>query len=137
MWDTEIIPNEDHLFYRLHKSFIVDGEVLPGAFQERGEGEQRGMSTDWEKYSTADEALLRSKNPAENGIVVFAAGEIRSVASLEVAYTPLHDNHAHSHIKGIPQEKQLKTQARFLLKRLFKWRIEPENVDLTKNRWNF
>ncbi len=68
MWEIEFIPDEDHLFYRLHKSFILEGEVLPGAFQERGEGEQRGMSTDWEKYSTADDALQRSKIPNENGI---------------------------------------------------------------------
>ncbi len=122
MWPIEQIPNEDLLFYRIHKSFVVDGEVVPGAFQERGEGEMRGMSTDWEKYATARDAWLRSKIPADNGIVEFAVGEIRA-ADLEVVHAPLFDNRAHSHIKGIPHDGQLRTQARLKLKRLFKWKI--------------
>ena len=44
MWPAELIPDEDLLFYRIHKSFIVNGELVPGAFQERGEGDARGMS---------------------------------------------------------------------------------------------
>ncbi|TAK35723.1 MAG: hypothetical protein EPO28_14335 [Saprospiraceae bacterium] len=137
MWEIESIPDETHLFYRLHKSFIVEGEVLPGAFQERGEGNERGMSTDWAKYSTAGEALHRSKAPHENAIVQFHVGKIRSLPSLEVVHAPMADNRAHCHIKGIPHERQLKTQVRFLLKRSFKWCIEPEDTLLTKNDWNF
>jgi len=38
MWQIEQIPDADRLFYRIHKSFVVDGEIIPGAFQERGEG---------------------------------------------------------------------------------------------------
>ena len=79
MWLIERIPDEDRLFYRIHKSYIVEGEVVPGAFQERGEDDTRGMSTDWEKYSTAESAWLRSKIPTDNGIVEFIVGEIRAI----------------------------------------------------------
>ena len=122
MQPIEHIPDEDRLFYRIHKSYIVEGEVVPGAFQERGEDDARGMSTDWEKYSTAEAAWLRSKFPTDNGIVEFVVGDVRAI-DLEVAHAPLPDNQAHSHIKGIPHEGQLKTQARLKLKRLFKWSI--------------
>ena len=123
MWPIEQISGDDHLFYRIHKSYVVDGEVVPGAFQERGEGDGRGMSTDWERYSTAEASWLRSKLPAENGIGEFIAAEVRAI-DLEVSPVPLPDNRAHSHIKGIPHDGQLKVQARLKLKRLFKWRIE-------------
>lgn len=123
MRPIEQIPGEDRFFYRIHKSYIVDGEVVPGAFQERGEGTERGMSTDWEKYSTAEEARQRSKIPADNGIAAFLAGAVRAI-DLEVSHAPLPDNRAHSHIKGIPHEEQLKTQARLKLKRIFEWQIE-------------
>jgi hypothetical protein len=122
MWLVEQIPNEDRLFYRIHKSYVVDGEVVPGAFQERGEGAERGMSTDWEKYSTAEETRQHSKIPADNGIAAFLAGAVRAI-DLEVSHAPLPDNRAHSHVKGIPHEGQLKTQARLKLKRIFQWQV--------------
>ena len=95
MWPKEPIPDGDLLFYRIHKSDFVVGEIVPGAFRERGEGEAKGMSTDWEKYSTAIEAWNRSKIPTENLIVEFVAGKVRE-EGLEVAHDPLSDNRAHS-----------------------------------------
>lgn len=123
MWPIELIPDEDRLFYRIHKSYLVDGEIVPGAFQERGEDESRGMSTDWERYTTAEAAHQRSKIPADNGIVAFLTGEVRAI-ELEAVHAPLPENRAHSHIKGIPHEGQLKTQARLKLKRIITWIIE-------------
>lgn len=69
MWEIELIPDDAVLYYRIHKGFVVRGELIPGVFKERGEGKNRGMSTDWDKYSTAQEALNRSKKPADNGVV--------------------------------------------------------------------
>ena len=117
MWPTEPIPDGDPLFYRIHKSDFVEGEIVPGAFRERGEGAAKGMSTDWEKYSTALEAWNRSKIPADNLIVEFVVEKVRE-EGLEVAHDPLPDNRAHSHIKGIPHEGQLKVRARLMLKRI-------------------
>lgn len=139
MWPIENIPDSDHLFYRIHKNNIVDGEVVPGAFRERGEGAKKGMSTDWDKYTTPEESLSRSNNQAENGIVKFAVNEVRIIGSLEVIHDPdfERNNRAHTHIKGIPRKGQLKTKVRLKLKRTFKWSIFPEEVELTRNEFNF
>jgi hypothetical protein len=124
MWPVENIPDSDILFYRIHISFIVDGEIVPGAFQERGEGRERGMSTDWDKYSSAEETKQRSKVPADNGVGQFHVDSVRAI-DLEVVHAPVTDNRSHSHIRGIPHEGQLKTKARLLLKRICMWAIEP------------
>ncbi|MBK9338284.1 MAG: hypothetical protein IPM98_17715 [Lewinellaceae bacterium] len=124
MWTIEDIPDSDFLYYRIHKSFLVNGELIPGAFQERGEGADRGMSTDWSKYSTAEETQQRSKIPVENGIGQFSVEAVRAI-NLEVTHAPILENRSHSHIKGIPHEGQLKTKARLLLKRICTWAIEP------------
>lgn len=124
MWPIEEIPDADLLYYRIHKSFVVDVEVIPGAFQERGDGAERGMSTDWDKYSTVEETLQRSKVPGDNGIAQFHVEAVRAIG-LEISHAPIVDNRAHSHIKGIPHEGQLKTKARLLLKRICTWAILP------------
>lgn len=57
MYPVEHIPDEGKLYYRVHKSYIQDGQVIPGAFREIIDG----MSTDWEKYSMAIECRDRAK----------------------------------------------------------------------------
>lgn len=128
MWETESIPDDAVLYYRVHKGYIVDGKLIPGVFKERGEGENRGMSTDWNKYSTAKEALKRSKNPDDNGIVSFIVGETRNIKDIVVEHAPEPDNQAHSHIKGIPPKKPMKTRVRRQLLDACKWEIKPENI---------
>ena len=139
MWDIEEIPDDSHLFYRIHKNDIQRGDVVPGAFKERGKGEERGMSNDWEKYSTPEESLNRSANPIDNGIVKFHVKKVREIGSLVVVHAPnfARNNRSHSHIKGIPRKGVLKTKIRSKLKRIFKWIIIPNEVMLKTNEFNF
>jgi len=128
MWEIEQIPDDALLYYRIHKGYVIEGEVIPGAFKERGEGEHKGMSTDWNKYSTAKEALNRSKNPADNGIARFNVGEVRNIKDVLVEHAPEPNNRVHSHIKGIPPKNPMKTRIRRKLLEACTWEIKPENL---------
>ena len=119
-YPKEPIPDASSLFYRIHKSFIVDGDIIPGAFQSKVDG----MSTDWDKYSTAEQSLAFSKIPSDNGIVKFSVGLIRQQPSMDVEHDPLLHNRAHSLVHGIPQKGELKTKVRLLLKRICVWEIK-------------
>jgi hypothetical protein len=41
-WPIEEIPETDELFMRVHRTFVVNGALIPGAFRDHG----GGMSTD-------------------------------------------------------------------------------------------
>lgn len=121
----EQIPNEDSLYYRVHKSFVIEGKIIPGVFKERGDGDSKGMSTDWAKYSTAKEALSRSKVPNDNGILQAIVGEIRSVG-LAVEHAPLPDNYSHTNVKGLDADS---TELRRKLLKIFSsWAIEISKI---------
>ena len=117
MWDVENIPDEDFVFMRVHKSFIKDGELIPGVFQDRG----GGMSTDWEHYSTAEQSRNRAKSPADNAVIKLSVGGIRGIEKLTVVHEPdvVTQNRAHSEVFG---EKT--TRSRMLLNRLVEWAIK-------------
>jgi hypothetical protein len=117
MWLVEEIPNEDFLFLRVHKNLLNFGESVPkGVFRDQGDG----MSTDWDKYSTAEQTQQRAKRSpaADNGVLKLNVGGIRAIASLSVQHEPLPDNRAHTEVFG---EKNPK--ARVLLQRLAEWVI--------------
>ena len=117
-WPAENIPNEDNVFYRIHKMWIEGGEPVPGSFRNR----DGAMSTDWSKYSTAEQTRQRATSlPADNGIVLLNVGEIRSVPNQIVSHAPLYDNRAHSHVIG---EKD--TEVRLKLLRICRWAINLE-----------
>lgn len=96
MWLIEEIPNEDALYYRIHQSYLVRGELKPGAFREI----EDGMSTDWSKYSTPLESRSRAKKPEQNGIVRLNVGSLRQL-KLTIVHAPSKDNRAHSLVKGV------------------------------------
>ena len=116
MWPVEQIPNEDFLFMRIHACYLEFGEPL-GAFKDIGVG----MSTDWEKYSTAQETRDRARNPKKNGIIKLNAGKVRELDGLSVGHTPEPENQAHSEVFG---EKT--PQIRVKLNRLAEWVIHAE-----------
>lgn len=124
MWDIEEIPDSDLLFYRIHKSEFRDGTVIPGAFKERGEGEERGMSTNWNKYSTPDLLINVATIPNDNAVVQFHVQKVREIGSLLVKHAPLPNNRSHSHIIGIPKKGQLKTKVRAKLQEIYEWTIQ-------------
>ncbi len=79
MWDTETIPDKDVLYKRIHENHIEDGEVMPITFKEQGKHDNKGMSTDWKKYSTPKETKLRARSPKKNGVVSFVTGDLRDL----------------------------------------------------------
>jgi len=124
MWDTETIPDKDVLYKRIHENHIEDGEVMPITFKEQGKHDNKGMSTDWKKYSTPKETKLRARSPKKNGVVSFVTGDLRDL-NLEVAHAPIkdhaeiEDNRAHTNVKGIDTENRAKLLC------LIKWEIKP------------
>lgn len=114
-WDVENIPDEDLLFYRVHKSLIRDGEPIPGAFRDQGDA----MSTDWSKYSTAIESQRRARVPEDNGIAELEAGRVRSIPqTVQHSPDPNTNNRAHTSVIG---EKN--TEVRFKLLSMYHWAI--------------
>ncbi|MCL4296133.1 MAG: hypothetical protein KJ077_10415 [Anaerolineae bacterium] len=120
MYRVEDILNDDKLYYRIHAMYVRDGDLIPGAFCERGDG----MSTDWEKYSTPEQSRQRANsNPQQNGIVSFIVGPLRNELNLEVIHKPSDDNRAHSLVKGKEVKIQHNTEARLKLLSLLQWEI--------------
>ncbi len=110
---TEEIPDENRLFMRVHQAYIRDGLPTVGAFTDHGEG----MSTDWDKYSTAQETLQRSKDVQKNGVVEMIVGAVRGLGQ-RVAHAPIPTNRAHTAVLG---EKD--TEVRVKLRRVSNWVI--------------
>jgi len=110
-WPVEYIPNEDSLYMRVHRTwFKPNGQISPGAFQNRGDG----MSTDWSKYSTPEETRLRArKAPGDNAVVAMVVKDVRAVPGQQVEHTPLPQNQAHTDVRGEKDE-----EARVLIGRI-------------------
>lgn len=98
---------------RVHKNDLDDkGWPKPGAFRNRApEGspltDADGMSTDWEKYSTAQTTLERARTPADNIVICLQVGEVRSIPEQKVEHTPLQTapddaigNRSHTDVRG-------------------------------------
>jgi hypothetical protein len=122
IWPSEPIPDEDYLFFRVHRQRIKNGEVRPSAFQNRPT-ENDGMSTDWEKYSTAQESLNRAPAPDDNAIIRLSVAKIRKIPGQTVVHTPIQPNvnptipagnRAHTDVFG---EKEKNPEVRTLLTR--------------------
>lgn len=118
-WEPELIPDPDRLFMRVQKTFVRNGEVIPGVFRDQGDG----MSTDWEKYSTAEQARGRARVPADNAIVALVVGDVRSVP-LSVDHTPDEalKNRAHTDVRG---EKSPEVRLKLLRLRQPGWVVPP------------
>lgn len=87
MWPIELIPDSDLLFRFVNKVHIKKGKLKPKAFKMRGEGIDKGMSTDWEEYSTPQKTKNRTNVPADNGVISFVTGKLRK-ETFEVVHTP-------------------------------------------------
>ena len=99
-WPIEFIPNEDILYYRMHKMFIEkDTNIIPSAgFRSQG----NSMSTDWNKYSTPEKLRRRANNPEVNRITEMNVGDVRTIP-LTVNHAPDHVemNRAHTDVIGL------------------------------------
>jgi hypothetical protein len=120
MWPVEQIPNEHFLFFRLHRNYMqFDDEIPQGAFRDQ----DGGMSTDWEKYSTAEETQRRAikSPPEENGVLRLNVGGVREIKPLLVEHTPEPGNRAHTNVFG---DKKKDPEVRLKLQRLAEWVIK-------------
>jgi hypothetical protein len=127
MWPSEEIPDQSHLFLRVHKNNTKNGTPNAGAFREHGDGDKKGMSTDWEKYSSAAESRNRASSPIDNGIIKLVTGELRSL-TLSVLHTPIFDNpkisdnRAHTDVKGIGRDPEIRLKLQDISTN---WEIKP------------
>jgi len=85
---------------RAHRQFLAGpSRVMPIAF--RNHPPDGGvMSTDWEKYSTAEECRGRAKIPADNALIRMNTGLVRQVPGQTVVHEPLPENRAHTGVHG-------------------------------------
>ncbi len=118
MFLEEKIEDSHKLYCRVHRNNVRDNELLPIVFRERGEGEKKGMSVDWEKYATPEDTRNRATSaPIDNGIIQFIAGNVREIG-LTVVHAPEDYNRAHSNIKGIESIRE-----RLLASDIYTWVI--------------
>jgi hypothetical protein len=112
-WPSEIIPDGDLLFMRIHQDWIPGGELNLGVFRDHG----IGMSTDWAKYATALDTKNRARDPNKNEVLSFNARDLRSVP-LEIQHTPDEQNNNRAHTDVIGEKTP---KVRVLLSRMFSW----------------
>lgn len=116
-WPQESIPDRDVLFMRVHRQWTLDGSPTPGAFQDR----DGGMSTDWSKYSTAQDTLKRARKPEMNGILKMQVEQVRKIPNQTVQHTPKPENRAHTDVFGNKDD----VEVRLLFSRICTWAISP------------
>jgi hypothetical protein len=114
-WPIEVIPDQDHLYHRVHTTFIKPHGIEPAAFSNRPKG-SNSLSVDWKKYSTPEETRARARKPHENAVVQFEAGRVRALPGQIVEHSPDQEtaNRAHSDVIG---EKN--TEVRTQLSRMY------------------
>jgi hypothetical protein len=100
-WPAEPIPDEDRLYYRVHRTYVRLDEIEPAAFANRPKG-SKSMSVDGEKYTSPEETRARARKPIENAVVQFVAGQVRAVPGQKVEHSPdlLSGNRSHSDVIG-------------------------------------
>ena len=96
---AEEIPDSDTLYYRVHTRLVEDqGGLNPNVIRSK----EGCLSTDWSRYSTAEESQTR-QDPAKNGIIGFPVKGVRSIDPLAVGHAPLSNNRSHTEILGFDQ----------------------------------
>jgi hypothetical protein len=128
-WKSEPIPENSLLFMRVHRAYIDEkGAPTPGAFRNLPTPES-GMSTDWCKYSSAEETRQRARSPAENGVIALPVESVRQIPGQTVEHTPqqrppepLKPNRAHTDIWG-PKSPEVRVK----LLGIYTWAIHRED----------
>ncbi|AUX48808.1 uncharacterized protein SOCE26_103490 [Sorangium cellulosum] len=119
----EPIPDDSVLYMRVHDQFIDNnGKLRPGVFKNRG----RGMSTDWNKYSTPEETRARARIPAMNGVVSLVVERVRGVKEQTVEHTPYEAEPPHPAHVDVCGEKDVET--RLLLLEIVGWEIKNKSA---------
>ena len=116
-WPVEKIPDTDKLFMRVERSYVRNGEFIPGAFRNNPP-DDGGMSTDWENYSTPEDTRERARIPANNGVIEMLVEDVRKIPGQSVKHTPALDNRSHTDVYGAKN-----TEVRLKFLRIAKWAI--------------
>jgi hypothetical protein len=97
-WPVEGIPDEDWLYRRIHRIHLRHGDIDAAAFTNtKGDN---GMSLDWARYSTAQQARERARDPEVNAVAALETGRVRGLPGQLVEHVPIEDNRAHSSVTG-------------------------------------
>lgn len=122
-WISELIPDDDDLYYRIHKTFIKSTKIFKSGFRSRN----GSMSTDWSRYSSPEESRERAKKPKENFIVKLNAGALREIP-MDVEHSPSikFDNRSHTDVYGLEGlDPDDRNELRTKLKTISDWVIPP------------
>lgn len=100
-WEVEVIPDQDILFMRIHRVWFPHGVLNTTAFKNMPEPTD-GMSTDWNKYSSARDTRRRIQrnSPVDYAVIQLAVGKIRELPGQSVVHSPTIDNRAHTEVFG-------------------------------------
>jgi hypothetical protein len=126
-WPIEQIPDEHLLYMRVHRNRIQNGQPDAGVFQNHGEGENAGMSTDWSHYSKPQETITRKLAVTPDwrgGVIQMVVSVVRKIPKQIVEHAPLPENRAHTNVKGPKKGGIEGTRIRYLFMRSWEWAIE-------------
>lgn len=121
-WPEESIPDADPLFMRVHKQWRRGDGVSPGAFKDHNSG----MSTDWSKYSTAEETRARATKPEVlYSVVQMNVGDVRKVPNQVVRHTPdvARNNRAHTDVIGDKKAEEIRVKLRRIAVLVLPWEL--------------
>lgn len=109
-WEIESVPNEDYVYRSVHYQWFnnTSGKLLAGAFRVPPENVdlRRGISVNWDKYSTPEETRSGARRPEENGVISLNVGEVRVHETLKIEHTPRPQKRAHCDILGAANDPE-------------------------------
>jgi hypothetical protein len=123
-WPDEPIPDEDPLYRWVHRQWFSTkhGGVSPTFFKNASDPMtgRAGISTDWNRYWTTEDARQRARDPAVNAVIEMTVGGVRAIPDQIVEHTPIQnhpdpyvrDNRAHADVFG-PKEEAPEIQRTF------------------------
>jgi hypothetical protein len=124
-WPIEEVPGDHVLLMRVHRTNIADGKPTAGAFVEHGDGEERGMSTNWSKHASAQQTLNEKPSTWKGGIIEMLVDDVRKIPKQLVVHAPLPLNRAHTNVKGPKKGNFEGTEIRYKFMSIWKWAIDP------------
>jgi len=125
--DVEIIQDADHLYRRIHVTFMQYEDradiVSPSSFRFLN----NMLDCDWSKYTSAEKALERSRDPKANYLVKIKVEDLRKNQYLEVVHDPmpLHKSHSIILIKKPHINKSFIRSLRLFLSKISEVVIHP------------
>ncbi len=128
-WPVEAIPDADGVYMRIVHQHIENGLPTFAAFRNHGQGEDRGMSTDWSEYSTPAATRARSdkRPPADYGVVEMIVESVRQIPQQDVVHATESNNRAHTNVKGPKSRREgASDEIRLRFLQICHWVIEQQ-----------